>query len=73
MLCGEPLAKSVELLKVVWPELFKAMEPEAFVPSKKLTLPVGVPLLPLTVAVKVTVLPADDGFWEETRAVALAL
>ena len=48
-----------------------------FVPSLKVTLPVGVPLpgdVALTVAVKVTLCPNTDGLAEEaTRVVVLAL
>ena len=54
------------------PELFKVPVPRMLVPSWKTTVPVGVPPLPLTVAVKVTALPAADGFGEELIVVVLA-
>lgn len=37
-------------------------------PSRKVTVPVGVPAFALTVAVKVTACPKTDGFFEETTA-----
>ena len=71
MPCGEPLGESAELLKVACPELFKVSEARLVDPSKKLNVPVGVPLLLLTVAVKLTVLPASAGFCEDTNTVVL--
>ena len=38
-------------------------------PSRNVTVPVGVPVVALTVAVKATVWPNTVGFLEETRAV----
>jgi len=49
---------SVDIVKVATPPLFKVPVPSAVVPSWKLTVPVGMPLLPdLTVAVHVTGVP----------------
>ena len=42
--------------------------PRTVVPSRKLTSPIGVPPLPVTVAVKVTDSPEPDGFLLELRA-----
>jgi hypothetical protein len=42
------------------------------VPSRNATVPVGVPEVVVTVAVKVTVWPAVEGFSEEATAVAVA-
>ena len=39
-------------------------------PSLKLTVPVGMPEAPVTVAVNVTDCPKAEGFWEELRLVA---
>lgn len=44
-------------------------EPMVDAPSRKETVPVGVPEAALTVAVKVTVCPKTVGFLEETTAV----
>jgi hypothetical protein len=40
-------------------------------PSRKLTVPVGLPVAPVTVAVKVTVCPAFEGLADETRLVVV--
>jgi hypothetical protein len=49
---------SVDIVKVATPPLFNVLVPSAVVPSRKLTVPVGMPLLPdLTVAVHVTGVP----------------
>ena len=49
---------SVDIVKVATPPLFNVPVPSAVVPSWKLTVPVGMPLLPdLTVAVHVTGVP----------------
>src|SRR5262245_65817797 len=53
------------------PESATAEQPESDVtPSAKFTLPVG--LVPVTVAVKVTLAPAVDGLAELTRVVVVA-
>jgi hypothetical protein len=43
--------------------------PRVVVPSVNVTVPVGVPPVPVTVAVKVTCWPSVDGFGEEMRLV----
>jgi hypothetical protein len=49
---------SVDIVKLATPLLFNVPVPSAVVPSRKLTVPVGIPLLPdLTVAVHVTGVP----------------
>src|SRR5439155_15144333 len=45
--------------------------PSVVVPSENVTVPVGVPELALTVAVKVTDCPKTDGFAFEARAVVV--
>jgi hypothetical protein len=55
------------------PEPSSAMAlPITVAPSLKSTVPVGVPLPPVTVAVNVTDCPKTAGFWEEMRPVAEA-
>ena len=73
MAWGEPLADNAVVPKVVTPELFKVPEPMVLVPSRKDTVPVGMPPLPVTVAVKLTVLPAKAGLDELARVVVLAV
>ena len=69
----------VKLAPMVWlpvasDEVVNVATPEARVvaPSVKVTLPAGVPLALVTVAVKVTLCPCDAGFAEELRAVEVA-
>jgi hypothetical protein len=71
MECGEPPADSELTLYVATPEAFSALVLRLLLPSKKSTVPVGVPPLPLTVAVNVTGLPASAGFCEEVTVVVL--
>ena len=73
MAWGEPATESVAMPKGVLPELFKDPEPRLVLPSKKFTVPLGIPPLPLTVAVKVTVLPIEAGLCDETTDVELGL
>ena len=61
------------VLKVATPEPLKVPDPSLVLPSKKVTVPAGIPPLPPTVAVKVTRLPTSAGFCEEARAVVLVL
>src|ERR1700680_876630 len=65
-----PLA-SVDVLKVALPAE-RAPVPMIVVPSLNVTVPVGVPEVALTVAVKVTGWPKVDGFNEEARVVVVA-
>ncbi len=62
-----------EVAKVAWPKL-KLPVPSVFVPSLKITEPVGVPApgdTALTVAVKVTDCPDTDGLADEATAVVV--
>ena len=64
---------SDEVANVATPDALTAT-PDASVvaPSVKVTLPAGVPLALVTVAVKVTLCPGDAGFEEELSAVEVA-
>ena len=73
MAWGEPLAASAAVLKAARPAPFKAALPRLLLPSKKPTLPVGVPPLPLTAALKVIVLPASAGLAEELNTTVVAV
>jgi hypothetical protein len=53
------------------PPALRAPVPIAVAPSRKVTVPVGVPPGPVTVAVKVTDWPKVDGFGEAVRAAVL--
>jgi len=67
----EPTLK-VELLKVAEPAEFSVPLPSVVAPSKKLTEPVGIVVLPagpVTVAVNITDWPKVDGFSDETSTV----
>ena len=70
---GEPAEESAAVLTAATPEPFKVALPRLLVPSRKATVPVGSPPLPLTAAVNVTALPATAGFCDEASAVALAV
>jgi hypothetical protein len=60
-------------VKVVRALLFKARVPSVVVPSRKVTVPVGVPeLLDVIVAVNVTCVPLDAEAAELTNAVVVA-
>lgn len=67
---------SVAVVKEACPRLLRVPVPRVVTPSKKVTVPVGVPdpgLTGATVALKVTVLPKDEGFRVElTEVVVLA-
>jgi hypothetical protein len=59
--------------KVDTPLLFGAPEPSGVVPSKKVTVPVGMPVpggIAVTVAVSVTVPPGTEGFTSAVSTVA---
>jgi len=47
----------------------RALVPRVVVPSLKVTVPVGVPAPEDTVAVKTTVCPKVEGFWDEATEV----
>jgi hypothetical protein len=59
------------VVKAATPALFKVPVPRLLLPSKKVTVPAGVPPLPLTVAVNVTPLPATAGFGAELTVVVV--
>jgi hypothetical protein len=61
------------VVKVATPLPFNAPVPRLAVPFRKVTVPVGVPALPLTVAVKVTLAPAATEAAEVVRVVELAI
>ena len=53
------------------PEPFRVPVPNVVPPSIKVTVPVGVLPVPVTVAVNVTDWPAVEGFREEVRVVVV--
>jgi hypothetical protein len=61
---------SVDVPKVAVPPLSGAV-PNTVVPFLNVTVPVGVPLLELTVAVNVTACPTLDGFCDEVSVVVV--
>lgn len=64
---------SVDVVKVVTALLFSVPVPSVVVPSRKVTVPVGVPeLLDVIVAVNVTGTPLDTEAAELTNAAAVA-
>lgn len=65
-------AARLEVAHGAWPEASATDEQIAVVPSLNVTVPVGVPLLPLTVAVNVTDCPVFDGFVPDATTVVLA-
>ena len=56
----------VNVVNVAMPLLSAAL-PSVVVPFLNVTVPVGTPAEEVTVAVKVTVCPEDDGFGDEVR------
>ena len=60
---------SPEVLSVACPAELSRLDPRLFVPSRNVTVPVGVPAVAVTVAVKVTVCPLVDGLREDIRVV----
>ena len=58
---------------VATPEPLRVPVPRVAAPSLKVTVPVGVPPVPVTVAVKLTDCPYTDGFDEEVSVVVLGL
>jgi hypothetical protein len=65
-------AVSVDVLKVAVPVGSGVPVPRVVAPCLKTTVPVGMPLPELTVAVKVTVCPTLDRFCEEVSVVVVA-
>jgi hypothetical protein len=69
MVCAPEL--SFDVVNFATPPLSDEV-PSAVVPSKKVTVPVTVPLnCGVTLAVKVTACPKFDGFCEEAKAVVV--
>ena len=65
---------SVDVVKVATPLLFNVPVPSAVVPSRKVTVPVGVPeVLEVIVAVNITGAPLDAEAAELTNAVLVAV
>jgi hypothetical protein len=71
MECGP--AASAEVVKVAWPEPFNVPLPIDVVPSRKLTVPEGVPEPLVTVAVNVTGCPAFEGFGADVSVVVVGV
>jgi hypothetical protein len=65
-------AVSVDVANVATPEL-RVPDPRVVAPSRNVTVPVGVPPVPVTVAVNVTDWPAVDGLTDEASTVVLGL
>ena len=63
---------SADVVKLACP-LLSVAEPSAVAPSLNVTVPVAVPLLAATLAVKVTAWPTVDGFADEVNVVAVAI
>jgi hypothetical protein len=61
----------LELLNVALPLAFKSLVPSVVAPSLKVTVPVGVPLEPVTVAVNVTFCPNTAALAELATVVVL--
>ena len=73
MVC-EPTAR-VAMEKVAVPLVPSVAVPSTVVPSSKVTVPVGVPVVPdpgATVAVKVTIWPMVEELWEDLSVVVSA-
>lgn len=71
MECGDPAAESSEVEKLAWLLPLSFPLPNGVFPSKKVTIPVGV--VPLTVAVKVTVSPSVMVAWSGDTLVVLVV
>ena len=61
------------VVKEALPELWRVPVPIVVDPSLNVTVPVGVPEVAVTVAVKVTDCPKADGFTDEVRAVVVVV
>jgi hypothetical protein len=68
-------AERLEVEKVATPLALSAGAPRGVLPSKNVTVPVGVPVpeVGATVAVKVTVCPRGEGFGVEVSEVAVPI
>ena len=68
-----PPAVRLLMVMLAVPVGLKVLLPREEAPSKKVTLPVGVPLVEdVTVAMTVTVCPKTEGLAEEARVVVVA-
>ena len=65
-------ADKLDVLKLVWPAPFSTPMPMLVPPSLNVTVPLGVPLPLVTVAVKVTAWASPEGFREEDSVVEVA-
>jgi len=65
--------ESAEVANVATPDPFSVPVPSVVTPSLNVTAPVGVPPVPVTVAVNVTDCPNTEGFCEDVSAVVVAL
>lgn len=59
------------VVNVALPDPSRVAMPRVVVPSRKITIPVGVPFAEVTAQVKVTGLPKIDGLVEEAIAAAV--
>jgi len=74
MECGDPEADSNAVEKVAWsalPTLVTTPLPNGMAPSKKVTNPVALPEVAVTVAVKVTVSPSVIVLADEVTVVVV--
>jgi hypothetical protein len=69
---GEPKDESADVLNVATPDPFKVPVPIVAAPSLNVTVPVGVPGDPVTVAVNVTDWPYVEGLGEDVTLVVVA-
>ena len=65
--------ESAAVANVPTPDPFSVPVPSVVAPSLKVTVPVGVPPAPVTVAVNVTDCPNTEGFSEDVSVVVLGL
>jgi len=65
--------ESAAVANVATPDPLSVPVPSVVAPSLNVTVPVGVPPLPVTVAVKVTDCPNTEGFCEDVSVVVLGL
>src|SRR5207248_3525332 len=70
MLCAP--ADSNDVVKLATPPVPRVAVPSVAVPSRNVTVPDGVPVAALTVAVNVTASPAADGLAEDASVVVVA-
>src|SRR5438105_14264282 len=66
---GCEVTDSEAITKAARPDSSNVPVPSVLAPSLNVTVPVGVPIFPVTVAVKVSDWPNTEGFWEELTVV----